>query len=221
MKTDTNKEEHISALLDGELSPQECDRVLAGLATQDGKLAWDAYHRIGDILRSDELSITLSADFSSRFSAALDAEPVILAPKSRPVVELPEMPAVAANGALAKPRFSWNVAFASMAAAAAVAFIMAPQVTAMFGNNPNPGLQLAKINGNAGKPLAQQGDAVQLVADASMSESQSRPADEPEMLRDPRIDSYLLAHQRFSPSISNAAQTTRYAARATTSASDK
>lgn len=227
MKTDTSRQEQISALLDGELSQPECDTVLASLAAQDGKQAWDMYHQIGDVLRSDDLAVNLSAGFSSRFSALLDAEPVVLAPKSRPLTERPELPAVAANGgAMAKPRFSWNVTIASMAAAAAVAFVMAPQVTAMFGNNPGTGPQLAKVDESANKPAAQQNAAVQLVADASAPESQSRPADEPEMLRDPRIDSYLLAHQRFSPAISNAAQVTQvkqYAARsgAAPSASDK
>ncbi|MES2103608.1 MAG: sigma-E factor negative regulatory protein [Pseudomonadota bacterium] len=225
MKTDTSKQEHISALLDGELSGQECDTVFAGLAGPEGKQAWDTYHQIGDVLRSDDLAVNLSAGFSSRFSALLDAEPVILAPKSKPAskpqLEHPEMPAAANAAVMVKPRFSWNVAIASMAAAAAVAFVMAPQVNTLFGNNPAAGVQLAKVNNGAGMPAAQQGGPVQLVADASAPESQSRPSDEPEMLRDPRIDSYLLAHQRFSPAISNAAQTTQYAARATPSASDK
>jgi sigma-E factor negative regulatory protein RseA len=224
MKTDTSKQEHISALLDGELSVQECDTVFAGLAGPEGKQAWDTYHQIGDVLRSDDLAVNLSAGFSSRFSVLLEAEPVILAPKSKPaskpLLEHPEMPAVANAAAMAKLRFSWNVAIASMAAAAAVAFIMAPQVNTLFGNNP-AGPQLARVNNSAGMPAAQQSGPVQLVADASAPESQSRPSDEPEMLRDPRIDSYLLAHQRFSPAISNAAQTTQYAARATPSASDK
>ncbi|HTD05506.1 sigma-E factor negative regulatory protein [Undibacterium sp.] len=220
MKIDTNKQEYISALLDGELPSQECEMALAE-AAHGGKQAWEMYHQIGDVLRSDELAVKLSVDFSARFAALLDAEPVILAPKPRPLAEPPEMPAVAVNGALLKSRFSWNVAIASMAAAAAVAFVMVPQITSMFGNTPNGGLQLAKVNDHAGRSPAQQHDAVQLVADAGVSESQSRPADEPEMLRDPRIDSYLLAHQRFSPAISNAAQTTHYAARATSSASDK
>ncbi|GGC91067.1 sigma-E factor negative regulatory protein [Undibacterium terreum] len=234
MKTDTSKQEHISALLDGELSGHDCDAVIVSLAAAESREAWNVYHQIGDALRSDDLAVNLSADFSSRFSALLDAEPVILAPKTRPVAEQPEMPAIGqqANGAaIVKPRFSWNVAIASMAAAAAVAFIMAPQVTAMFGGGAAPGLQMAKVNDNPGKPASQQSGPVQLVADASVNpESQARPSDEPDMLRDPRIDSYLLAHQRFSPAISNAAQTTQFAARgvdrddaarASSSASDK
>ena len=230
MKTEPTKQEHVSALLDGELHGQDCDALIAGLAdvaNAQGRQAWDTYHHIGDVLRSDDLAVELSADFSSRFSALLDAEPVILAPKPRPVQALPETPAATVNGAvLAKPRFSWNVAIASMAAAAAVAFVMAPQVTAMFGNGTGAGVQMAAGDASrTGVPQnARQNDPVQLVADAGSTDaqpSQSRPADEPEMLRDPRIDSYLLAHQRFSPAISNASQTTQYAARATPSASDK
>ncbi|MFZ6644372.1 sigma-E factor negative regulatory protein [Undibacterium sp. TJN25] len=224
MKTELNKQEHVSALLDGELPDAECDALIAGLSGAEGRKVWDMYHRIGDVLRSDDLAVELSADFSSRFSALLEAEPVVLAPKPRPIHEHPEAPAATVSGApLVKPRFSWNVAIASMAAAAAVAFVMAPQVTAMFGTGA--GVQLAAGDaGRSGVQNSRQNDAVQLVADAGTTDaqpSQSRPADEPEMLRDPRIDSYLLAHQRFSPAISNAAQTTQYAARATSSDSDK
>lgn len=227
MKTEPTKQEHVSALLDGELHGQDCDALIAGLAdvvNAEGRQAWDTYHHIGDVLRSDDLAVELSVDFSSRFSALLDAEPVILAPKPRPVLEHPEIPAAVNGAALVRPRFSWNVAIASMAAAAAVAFVMAPQVTALFGNGTGSGVQLASSDaGRSGvQQNGRQNDSVQLVADAGDAPpSQSRPADEPEMLRDPRIDSYLLAHQRFSPAISNASQTTQYAARANPSASDK
>ena len=122
MKTDDTQFDNISAMLDGELSNAQWASTVARLGeanNQDGKKTWEIYHQIGDVLRSDDLALTLSPGFSSRFSALLDAEPVVLAPKVSSVIET----SVDSNVVLLKqPRLARYVATTSMAAAAAVAY---------------------------------------------------------------------------------------------------
>jgi sigma-E factor negative regulatory protein RseA len=136
---------------------------------------------------------------------------VVLAPKAR---------SVEAHSKNAAPaRFSWSLAFASAAAAAVVAFVFAPQL-ASLSSGGYAGSQIAK-NGNSTKLNTESGTGVQLVANADDADvGPSRPATEPEMLRDPRIDSYLQAHQRFSPAIGNGQHYAAHAGNAT-SASEK
>jgi sigma-E factor negative regulatory protein RseA len=72
---DTNKKirEHISALSDGALHPDDLELALAALQAPDGRQAWEVYHRIGDVLRA-QASPDLSPDFSARLAARLAAE---------------------------------------------------------------------------------------------------------------------------------------------------
>lgn len=46
---------------------------------------WDAYHLIGDVMRSEELGMAVSARFARNLAAALANEPSIVAPRARPV----------------------------------------------------------------------------------------------------------------------------------------
>lgn len=184
MNTMNMTREQISVFLDGELDDTQIDAVLASLRQQEGRAAWDGYHQIGDALRSDELNVQLSADFNQRMFARLDDEPVIMMPVVRQDV--------AARKSAAK-RF----AMPGMAAAAVavVAFLtvptMLPQQTATVASAPQA-------------PVVAQVAAVTEPINAAV-------AQEGEVLRDPRIDDYLLAHQRFSPSVYSTAQYARSA----------
>lgn len=202
MKTDDTQFDNISAMVDGELSNGQWASALARLGethNNDGKKTWEIYHQIGDVLRSDDLAVTLSPKFSSRFSALLDAEPVVLAPKFDTANE----PAVASKViTLKQPRLSRYVAMTSMAAAAAVAFFMAPQIIPLFGVQENSGMVISKA-----EPSNKiQADGIQLASNSNMTEQPSKPSEQIEMLRDPRLDSYLMAHQKFSPSIGSGTQ---------------
>jgi sigma-E factor negative regulatory protein RseA len=91
---DTNKKvrEHISALSDGALHPDDLELALAALLAADGRNAWEVYHRIGDVLRA-EASPDLSPEFSDRLAARLAAEPT----HAKRVVAAEAKPAVAAS----------------------------------------------------------------------------------------------------------------------------
>ncbi|MCA1979811.1 MAG: sigma-E factor negative regulatory protein [Thiobacillus sp.] len=69
----------LSALLDGETSHSETEACLAGLRQHGGmQRDWGDYHLIGDAMRG---LAPASTDFMTRFSAQLDAEPTVLAPR--------------------------------------------------------------------------------------------------------------------------------------------
>ena len=202
MKTDDTQFDNISAMIDGELSNAQWASAIARLAdanNQAGKQTWEIYHQIGDVLRSDDLAVSLSPGFSVRFSALLDAEPVVLAPKIDPVPAMPEASNVIS---FKQPRLARYVAMTSMAAAASVAFFMAPQIIPFFGVQSNSGIVISKVE----QSNKIQADGIQLASNSSNPEPQTKPSEQIEMLRDPRLDSYLMAHQKFSPSIGNGTQ---------------
>lgn len=73
---DTHKKirEHISTLVDGELSDADLELAFAALQTADGQHAWNTYHRIGDVLRAQAVP-ELSDAFAMKLAERLAAEP--------------------------------------------------------------------------------------------------------------------------------------------------
>lgn len=225
MDTKVTTKEQISALADGELGSEEMTLAFAALrSSKDAQDAWEDYHRIGEVLRSEEMDVSLSAGFSAKMSALLDAEPAIVAPQlapAQPVAEVaPAAQAVAASKTAAngdhrasRPgrlvRFLMPSAAAAAAAVAAV-FVAMPQqaVVTADAKGPAPVAQVASAPVNVPSAIA-------TVADTNGNPQNvnqlSSLAQQGEVKRDPRIDDYLFAHQRFSPSYSSA-QYTRSAA---------
>ena len=209
MMTETSKKENISALLDSELDDVALDAILADLDSTESKDVWGLYHRIGDALRSDDLATSLSADFNQRFSERFANEPVILMPNMHIKNETKESD---------KPQYLRSyLSVATAAVAALFAFIFVPQLlqlnqtqvqTAQMSGGNSLGfsnkLQLASASVTPGLS-AQVGAQNEPSADLSKLANERQGA-QVEMLRDPRIDSYLIAHQKFSPAISAGAQ---------------
>lgn len=75
--------QRISALVDGELDAAEARDLLGRMHDSEARTTWNAYHRIGDIIRNDAMARDLSRDFSARMAERLAAEPALLAPKRR------------------------------------------------------------------------------------------------------------------------------------------
>ena len=65
---ETNKEQ-ISAMVDGELPEEQLDFALAMLRRSDRGADWEMYHQIGDLLRSDDMAVTLSTGFAARMAS--------------------------------------------------------------------------------------------------------------------------------------------------------
>jgi sigma-E factor negative regulatory protein RseA len=196
MNTKKIGQERISELVDGELPSGHLPVAFASLNSEDGRSTWDIYHQIGDVLRSDDMAISLSPNFAASFAARLEAEPTILTPVVGQAEQMGQS-SIASNGiARVYKRFSIQ-GFAVAATVAVFAFISAPQLMmAIKGEQQNSHVPNA------------------MVATSSTSII-SNAQQEGTVLRDPQIDQYLLAHQRFSPSAYSIAQYARPATFAT------
>ncbi|MGS0742028.1 sigma-E factor negative regulatory protein [Glaciimonas sp. GG7] len=193
MNTKEISQEQISALIDGELSNAYVDMALVALSDSEGLATWDAYHQVGDILRSNDMAIKLSSEFNLRMFERLNTEPpMIVAPLvvSSVVVEkniISNVPI--ATGTPRARRFALS-GMAAAAAMAAVAFIAVPNM--LDGNSKSEHrtmlsksqLTLAPSSINNANNYG-----TQVVATSTAND---------EALRDSRIDEYLSAHQRFS-----------------------
>jgi len=193
MTTKETTREQISALADGELQEQQLDMVLGALRQSEQHADWEIYHQIGDVLRSDEMAVTLSPGFAARMAARLEAEPPILTPGC----------ADDSLSSFAKHSLKrWAMPSAAAAAAmAAMAFVATPQLMVAMKTEPATKASVA-IASSSGE-----------LASVVMTSA----SDGGVVLRDPRIDDYLLAHQRFSPSVYSTAQYARTATFATDS----
>lgn len=185
MNTKARTQEQVSALADGELAGGHIDIAMAALRDPEQRAGWDVYHHIGDVLRSEDMAFEMSDGFSARFAARLEAEPAILAPMQQRV-EPQE-----------RSHIMKRFGVPGMAAAAAVA-------TVMFVTTP---LVMRKDGAPGGVPV------VALANEAASAQVQTVAAGSRDavMLRDSRIDEYLMAHQRFSPSVFGSAQYARSA----------
>jgi len=166
----------ISALMDGELDPDEAGRLL-GRIKQDANLreAWSAYHLIGDSLRD---SGPLATDISVGVARRLAAEPTILAPGKK---------------SESRRRFPVLALAASVSAFGFVG-LLAWQMTKVGSMPADAGPMLASA------PAPQ-------VAAAPAQPAAAQPhakvaAKEPARVKFSAAagDSYLMAHQEFSPS---------------------
>ncbi|AIO32407.1 sigma-E factor negative regulatory protein [Burkholderia pseudomultivorans] len=170
--------ERLSALVDGEMfDGPDHGQFLAELDRAD-RAAWARYHLIGDALRSDELALSpaLSATFTARMSAALEAEPHLLAPAARKP----------AARTLLSLRRRVVPAFAVAAAAATLTWIVVPQMQTAGA----PGaVQVASVG-------APQNGSLQRV---TVAQASAQPGlQDVNIIRDASLDQYLEAHQQFA-----------------------
>jgi sigma-E factor negative regulatory protein RseA len=124
--------QEISSLMDGELEPQEAERIIRACGlSEDHKDTWHLYHVIGESLRG-QAPRTLARQ--GRVMAALEQQPTVLAPRRR-------MPASMGRVALA--------AAASVATIGVVGWIGMQQGTTGTSSTPVAGSPAAAI-----KPVA-------------------------------------------------------------------
>ena len=202
METNDMTQEQISALLDSELGDAHIELTLASLRRSEGRATWDAYHQIGDVLRSEDMAHEFSEGFAARLLSRLDDEPPILAPPPRQAAAQP----VQLQQAGAGYRFSRFAIPIGIAAAAVFAVVMVPQMSKKQGPDQIDPMQKVSLPAQPG------GGNVVLTS--------ATPADGA-MLRDPRLEQYLLAHQRYSPSWNSSAEYARSATYTVTSDTNK
>jgi len=175
--------ELVSALADGQLRGEEFARALALTEhSEDARAQWHAYHLVGDVLRSDELAASSARDaaFAARLRQRLQQE----APMERPAVA---MNSVAfgedisrSEGQNRTEHPSANDASLRWKLVAGLASLATVMVV---------GWHVTSNDGTAveAPQLAQRDVPAQPVAvEATLA-----------MIRDPRLDQLLAAHQQF------------------------
>ena len=75
-----NRNEQVSALLDGELDELGVKQLLSSWSEDETK-QWSAHALVGDLIRSSELGQFHSTTVSNRIFAALADEPTVIAPR--------------------------------------------------------------------------------------------------------------------------------------------
>ena len=207
MTTNNIKNEDISALMDGETSAQCDDIFFQALRLSKNRESWDAYHQIGDVLRSDDIANNCSAAFNGALFTRLAAEPAYLGTAASSVASSTGLAANKQPNILATRRrlaSATRVVSGIAAASAALYFggtVLLDTPTRQVALNR----QLATQRGGAPQVTLEQPIAVQVNLSSAV------------VMRSPQIDAYLIAHQRFSPSLSSTAQFARSANFATDS----
>jgi sigma-E factor negative regulatory protein RseA len=180
--------EQISALVDGQLSGEAVTQAVQALALDaQARANWHAYHLVGDILRSQELSLgcTKDVDFLSRLRSRLQNEATLLLPEvvidsvvscvdTEMLTSLNGHSKEAANDA--SLRWKWAAGLASLALATVLGWGL---VTGM--GTPASPSQMAQ------SPLPSGPTQAAVALDESA----------PILIRDPRLDQLLQAHQQF------------------------
>lgn len=190
MNSKTSMQARISAFVDGELPESEIDAVLKDLQTPEGRAAWDTYHRIGDLARSQDMAVPISCNFAARMAERLEAEPTILAPA-----------AVATRVAVERPGVVRRLAAPAMAVAAmaALAFVVTPPVLKSLQGQPESKASTMASSNQPGLSHSA------VIAAATQTDSAAGG-----VLRD--VDTYVLAHQRVSPSVESSEHSAQEAA---------
>lgn len=199
MKTNNINNEKVSAFADGEIGVEQQAAMMLAFSEPEFRQAWAMYHHIGDVLRADDMAQDCSTEFNTTLLARLALEPVYLLPQSKSAaahLRLPHSEAMA--GSTRQRRFAGSSRLlSSIAAGAAVIY---------FG-----GSYLMDVTGYGAVPsLAMKSIAVPNIADEQTTMTPPHSAEQV-VLRDVRMDAYLLAHQQFSPSLYSTAQFARSA----------
>jgi len=175
--------ERISALADGQLDAPEFDETFGVLCSHDDlRASWQTYHVVGDILRNGQHTPCRdSARFMATFHARLAAEDALA-----PVLAV--APVARSLEAANEPVFRWKLV-AGAASLAAVAAISWNWLGVAGGGNPS----LLAQNRPAAAVVATAVPSAQPLTASRVVVGQSAPQ---VMLRDPRLDALLEAHQQ-------------------------
>ncbi|WP_027995242.1 sigma-E factor negative regulatory protein [Simplicispira psychrophila] len=195
MDKNVTQREQLSALADGQLSSEAWNQALQFAHEEEGRSSWHLYHLVGDVLRSPELAHHAdSSEFLQRLQQRLAEEPVPGRPaqESLQAVVLPQaLPRQAANASL----FHWKMV-AGLASVAAVAVVGWSSWSSLQ-SSPSGATLAALASAPAVSPAASMTALTPSPPPASvLAQADSTPAG-PVMLRDPRLDELLAAHQQF------------------------
>lgn len=170
--------ELLSALADGVLEGEELAQALDLAARTEAQQTWQVYQLVGDVLRAPELAAYGRSALVEKVCAQLtqqEQRPQAAAADTAQMLAA-AAPARAEAANAAQFRWKWVVGLASVATVAVVGW-------GVFG--------AVHEEGSAAMQLAASQPAVPLVAVADPN-GERQP-----MLRDPRLDELLAAHQQY------------------------
>ncbi len=179
----------LSALADGDTDA--ADRACSRWRDDpEARRTWHAYHLIGDVMRSDELAATPAHDasFMAALRQRLAQEPVVLAPAVVPARRQPWLlPVAAAAGFVMVTGVLVSTRSAAPDAAGGGVGAGAPQMA--IAERAAPGRPVLSTASGAQSLVTVANPSPSLVA----AEAARSPL--PVLVRDPRLDDYLRAHQ--------------------------
>lgn len=190
--------ERVSALADGALEGEAFALAVGEVGTRDElRRQWQMVHLVGDVLRSGaHAPCSDSAAFLARLRERMAAEAVVRPPAAAPTgaADIRLVRAEAAN----EPVFRWKMVagVASVAAAAAIGWAWMGQGGGM---QPPAGAQLARSE--QAVPATGQSSVLATAApagDLARTRVVIGNGSPQVMLRDPRLDELLEAHQQAS-----------------------
>lgn len=170
--------ELLSALADGVLEGEELAQALDLAVHSEAQRTWQLYQLVGDVLRAPELAAYGRSALAEKVCAQLAQQEVRLQATAEDAAEMLAAAAPARTEAAnaAQFRWKWVVGLASVATVAVIGW-------GIFG--------VVREQGAPAVQLAASQPAVPLVAVVD-----SNGAQQP-MLRDPRLDELLAAHQQY------------------------
>jgi sigma-E factor negative regulatory protein RseA len=195
-----HRRQELSAVLDGELSGDDLRRLCASWRNDpEVRETWHAFSLIGDVMRSEDLASPASRDerFLVDLRARLADEPVVLAPSA------PRTPQASPQDADAAPGVGQRASKRSWWAPAAVAagFVAVVGTLVVVSQAPQraaaESVQLAVATPAAS---AVQAPSAVVVARAENPASFPESVATGELIRDPQLDQYLLAHKQLAGS---------------------
>ncbi|MET3477813.1 sigma-E factor negative regulatory protein [Variovorax atrisoli] len=200
--------EQVSALADGHLQGEAFAQAIEALSAEgESRAAWQAYHVVGDVLRSGSHSpCSDTSAFLARFQQRLAAEPVMMAPVPETVAVPVAMPVQRRAEAANEPVFRWKLVAgaASLMAVAAISWTLVGNGSAVP-QQGGAGAQLASVQQQQQQPAPAVNSVLAAAAvngpqavDSTLTPTRVIVGNgSPQvMLRDPRLDQLLEAHQQ-------------------------
>lgn len=134
------KQKKLSALADGELGIADLNFAMEELNLPEAKDTIELYYQIGDVLRAESVKANLSPGFARKMAASLEAEPPLVADnmQSQQKSQNAQQPEEASNSSESSDKKLESLkqfAIPGIAAMAAVAVILSPQVMFIIQSN--------------------------------------------------------------------------------------
>lgn len=198
------RRQELSALVDGELTSDGVQRICVAWRSEPAsRETWHAFQVIGDVMRSEDLARAGTHDerFLRDFRARMSIEPVVLAPHKASASADADV-ALQMTSSVAPRRSSgrsWRVPTAVAAGlVVVVGVMMATQAPHQTEGDSAP---LAALPASISVGVtASAPQVVALVPQSELNPAATELVFDGQVIRDPRLDRYLLAHKQFSGS---------------------